>query len=217
MPRFRLIKKKECWVLTWPARFLVLFVFFLAVMVFMRYIPVFLSINKPVESKVLVIDGQMSDYAILKAIRIFDSCHYELIITTGGIIQSGYQLSGNKTMAGYSRDMITGYGLKSEKIIALEGGNVIRNRTYASAQMLQNWIRESKYPYNAFNIFSVGTHARRSRLLFRKALGKEYQVGTVTIENPAYEPRTWWRSSIGARSVISETIAYIYVRFFFAE
>ena len=217
MLKIKLFERKECTVLTWQGRLILLLVFLLIIISYFKFAPLFLSINKPVHGQVLILDGQMPDFAIKQAIRIFDSCHYNLIITTGGIIQSGYHLSGNKTMAEYSHAMFINYGFDPENIVAVPGGNFIRNRTFSSALSLKNWLINQHKDFYSFDILAIGCHARRSRYLFRKALGEDYKVGIISLKDPAYDPRLWWRSSIGARAVFSETIAYLYARLFFRE
>jgi hypothetical protein len=58
-------------------------------------------------------------------------------------------------------------------------------------------------------------HARRTRLLFPKALGPDVEVGIIAVQTPDYDPKRWWRYSEGVRDVIGESIAYVYARFFF--
>ena len=36
------------------------------------------------------------------------------------------------------------------------------------------------------------------------------KVGVIAIENEEYDPKRWWVSSEGVRTVINETIAYVY-------
>jgi hypothetical protein len=66
-----------------------------------------------------------------------------------------------------------------------------------------------------FNLISVGPHARRSRLLFEKAFGREVRVGIIALESQDYDPQHWWRSSMGVRVVTDELIAYSYARLLF--
>ena len=58
-------------------------------------------------------------------------------------------------------------------------------------------------------------HARRTRLLFQKALGDKVDVGVIGIPNPDYDAKHWWRYSDGVREVIGESIAYVYAKLFF--
>jgi len=59
-------------------------------------------------------------------------------------------------------------------------------------------------------LITEGLHARRSRLMFQRALGKQVQVGVSAIGGRDYDPEHWWRYSAGVRGVIGETVAYLY-------
>jgi hypothetical protein len=65
------------------------------------------------------------------------------------------------------------------------------------------------------NLYTVGAHARRSWSLYRKALGPRFEVGVISCENEEYDPERWWESSAGLKTVIDETIAWLYSQFFF--
>ena len=59
------------------------------------------------------------------------------------------------------------------------------------------------------------SHARRTRLLFQKALGNDVTGGIISIPNPDYDAKHRWRYSEGVREVIGEGIAYIYAKLLF--
>jgi uncharacterized SAM-binding protein YcdF (DUF218 family) len=52
-------------------------------------------------------------------------------------------------------------------------------------------------PLQSVNVVTENTHARRTRLLFREALGKNVVVGIIAIANPDYDKGHWWRYSEG--------------------
>ena len=58
-------------------------------------------------------------------------------------------------------------------------------------------------------------HARRTRLLFQKALGKDVQVGIIAVANVDYPANRWWHYSQGLKDVVSEFAAYLYARLLF--
>jgi uncharacterized SAM-binding protein YcdF (DUF218 family) len=89
-----------------------------------------------------------------------------------------------------------------------------RERTYSSAIALRDWFRDNT-PVHTINVVTEGAHARRTRLLYQKAVGRNVTAGTIAVSNPAYNPKQWWRYSDGVREVIGESIAYIYAKFFF--
>jgi hypothetical protein len=62
---------------------------------------------------------------------------------------------------------------------------------------------------------TLGAHARRTRLLFEKALPKEASVGIIAVENQDFDASHWWRSSQGVRTVVGEIIGYAYARLVF--
>jgi hypothetical protein len=90
-----------------------------------------------------------------------------------------------------------------------------RNRTYASALALRQWIELHKVGVTGFNLMTVGVHARRSQLLFQKAFGDKVRVGIIAVPDREYDARRWWQYSEGVKEVISEGAGYLYARLFF--
>jgi uncharacterized SAM-binding protein YcdF (DUF218 family) len=90
-----------------------------------------------------------------------------------------------------------------------------RDRTYAAAVALREWFREHDIAAKSLNVLTENVHARRTRLLFQKALGDDVLVGIIAVPNPDYDSKHWWRYSEGVKGVISEGAAYIYARLFF--
>jgi hypothetical protein len=62
------------------------------------------------------------------------------------------------------------------------------------------------------NVVTLGTHARRTRFLYREAFGKDSEVGVICVPDRGFDLRFWWRSSQGVRTVLGEAIAYFYAR-----
>ena len=50
---------------------------------------------------------------------------------------------------------------------------------------------------------------------YQMAMGKEVKVGSMAIPPKDYDEKHWWRYSAGVRSVIGESVAYLYARFLF--
>ena len=80
-------------------------------------------------------------------------------------------------------------------------------------------MREGIMAYNIneinLHLVTVGPHGRRSRMLFQKALGKDYRIGVTCLEDSSYNAEDWYKCSEGVRSVLGEFIAYAYAKFFF--
>jgi hypothetical protein len=90
-----------------------------------------------------------------------------------------------------------------------------RDRTYSSAVALREWFHHHQPRITGFNVLTEDVHARRTRLLFQEAFGKNVHIGIIAVPSPEYDPNHWWRYSEGVREVLGESIAYLYAKCFF--
>jgi hypothetical protein len=175
----------------------------------------FLAVNDPVRGGILVVEGWLPDYALDAAITEFGRNHYSKVFVTGVPLEEGAPLLEYRNFAELGAAILVRLGLPANVVQAVPSPRVRRDRTYACAVALKNWLDENGVGETNVNVISIGAHARRSRLLFRKALGNKYKVGVLCIETRSYDPKRWWKSSEGVRGVTSETIAYGYARLLF--
>jgi acyl-CoA synthetase (AMP-forming)/AMP-acid ligase II len=208
----RLIERKEVWVLT-AHGWLVILGCVIALMLFLfTHIHSFLAPTSPIKADILVVEGWMEDYAIKSAIKEFEKGRYQKVITTGTPVQLGYYLSQYKTTAELAAATLMALGFAPDKVVSVSAPEVVRNRTAASAAALREWIAKSDLKVKSINLYSYDVHTRRSWLVFKQALEPEIKVGVIAVEPYNYNPKQWWISSAGVRSIIAETIAYLYAR-----
>jgi uncharacterized SAM-binding protein YcdF (DUF218 family) len=112
-------------------------------------------------------------------------------------------------------ELLTKNGLPIESVEMVPSHVMDRERTYGSAVALRSWFRGHNLVARSLNVLTEDVHARRSRLLFQEALGKDIKVGIIAVPNPDYDSRHWWRYSAGVKGVSNETIAYGYAKFLF--
>ena len=176
----------------------------------------FLAITSRVPSDTLVVEGWMNEYAMKQAAAEYARAHYSHLFTTGGPTpgKGGAYINDFNTSASVGAELLNKAGIPREEIQMVPSHVNGRDRTYSSAVALRDWFREHNTPVYSINVLTEGAHARRTRLLYQKALGRNMTVGIIAVSNPDYNPQ-WWRYSDGAREVIGESIAYIYARFFF--
>jgi len=176
----------------------------------------FLAPTKPVGGDILVVEGWLPDYALEKAKVRFQKEGYQLLVTTGGEIGKGYHLSEYKTWAELAASRLKSLDFPEDKIMtAPVHKNFKKDRTYYSILALQRRLYEEGFNEASIDMVSLGVHARRSWVLFEKVFSSA-NVGVVAISPNEYDASRWWLSSEGVRSVISESIAYIYARFIFS-
>jgi hypothetical protein len=210
-----LAERREAWRLSWLGKLLLLLVTIAALVTIARYIHPFLAANRPVYGQILVVEGWVPDTVLEQAIPFFYEHNYQLIITTGGPLAKGSHLSKYSTYAELTAATLIQLGVKQNLVVPAPSPPVRTDRTYASALAVKECLSRSTRPINSVDVLSLGTHARRTQWLFQSALGDNITVGVVAAPHPEYDPDQWWSSSSGVRTVIGETIAYLYARFLF--
>jgi uncharacterized SAM-binding protein YcdF (DUF218 family) len=208
---FGILTRKERWGLSWRGRLVVLLVAFLAGCSFFWGIYPFLALTDRVDAEFLVVEGWLDPISIRRAVEEFSTGSYQLALATGGpVAGSGGYTNDYNTTASVTADLLKAAGLPSHLLQMVPSRVMSRNRTYSSATALRDWFLEHSQPVRGINIVTEGIHARRTRMLFREALGDRVLVGVISTANPDYDPTHWWQYSQGVRDVIGETITYAY-------
>jgi hypothetical protein len=182
---------------------------------FVKSIHGFLAVNRPVHAGLLVVEGWAADYALKTALEEFRAHPYKKLVVTGGPLDRGAPLSRYGTYAELGAASLAALGLTTNDVVAVAAPAASRDRTYASAVAFEKWKREN-FPAEPVHLVTVGAHARRSWLLFRRALGQGADTGVTAVKEESYDPGRWWASSAGMKAVSGEIVAYTYARCFFS-
>jgi hypothetical protein len=213
---YGLISRRERWALTWRAWLILLGLGLAGGCLVVRGSHAFLAIDAPVSTTVMVVEGWVPRYAVTNYVARYHS-NYTMIFTTGGATLADYASRDvSDTFASVVRSRLVRVGVPASKIQIVPCWLVERDRTYASAVALREWCRTNSVQLTAFNVITLGPHARRSRLLHQKAFGDGVKVGVIPLTNVEYDPDHWWRYSEGVKETMSEAAAYLYVRFLFS-
>ena len=208
--------RKERWGLSWRGWLLVTLAGLMAAYFAFLSVHPFLAVTHRVNTNVLVVEGWIPKYAIRGGVEEFKTGAYHHIFTTGGPENgNGGYTNDYNTSASVGAEILKKFGLPDNLVQMVPSRVVSRDRTYSSAVALRDWFREHNTPVHSINVLTVDAHARRTRLLYQQAFGRNITVGIIAVSNPDYDPMQWWRYSDGVREVIGESIAYIYARFFF--
>jgi len=216
MKSFKLANKRERWGLTIYGWLLILIFIALTFLIYVKGVVGFLSAERTIDAKIMVIEGYMPDYAYNDIIKIFNEKNYELIVATGIAYDQGFYLSGVNTAAGLIRNSLLEFDFDSTKVVAVPvPPNVFKDRTYYSAVYSYQYIHGHFPEAKTVNIVSLGPHAARSLYLFRMVYEPEIQLGNIVIPHISISKSNWYKSSRGFKSVLNESISYFYVKFFF--
>jgi DUF218 domain len=211
-----ILRRKERWALSWRGWLLLTSASLVAACLVFLNIHPFLAETHRVNTNFLVVEGWIPRYAIREGVEEFKTGSYQRVFTTGGPVNgNGGYTNDYNTSASVGAEMLKKFGVPDDLIQMVPSRVIARDRTYSSAVALRDWFREHNTPVHSINVLTEGAHARRTRLLYQEAFGKNVAVGVIAISNPDYDPTQWWRYSDGAREVVGESIAYVYAKFFF--
>jgi uncharacterized SAM-binding protein YcdF (DUF218 family) len=211
-----LLVRKYRWGLSLPAKLLLLIVACVLLTIAFRNTYSFLATTQRVDSDVLVVEGWIHPYAIQVAANEFRNYSYQRVFSTGGpVVGKGGYINDYQTAASVGADLLKKAGIPPDLIQMVPSHVMGRDRTYSSALALRDWLHEHDVRVRSLNIVTEGAHARRTRLLFEKALGPDINVGVISVNSPDFDAKRWWHYSEGVEDVIDEGIGYLYARFVF--
>lgn len=174
----------------------------------------FLAVTARADTDTLVVEGWIPDFALRAGLEEFRRGGYRELISTGGPIETGELLIAYGSHAHVGRATLEKLGAPPAALHAVPAPKVRRDRTYVSAVALRDWFRQRGPIPTAINIVTTDVHARRTRLLFENAFGPATRIGVIAVPDERFDGARWWRSSQGVRTVMEETIGYIYARGF---
>ena len=212
-----ILRRKESWSLSWRGWLLLSLVVALTACCVALNIHPFLAVTDRTNADTLVVEGWIQRYAMQKAVEEFKSGRYKRIFTTGGPENgSGGYVYDYQTSASVCAEILTKRFAIPGDVVQMVPSHVIgRDRTYSSAIPLRDWLHQHNLQVQSINIVTEGTHARRTRLLFKRALGSDVAVGVIAVSSPDFDASNWWRYSEGVEDVVTEGVGYLYAKFFF--
>lgn len=173
----------------------------------------FLAPNDPVPgARLLVVEGWLASGEFDQAVEAYRKGHYDQVVTTGGPIDRFPELLGASNYADFAARYLKSHGLSGTEVIPVSTPATELDRTFQSAAALRDWANKQGLGVASLNVFSSGTHARRSRVLYRMAFGPTVEIGILAARPAEYDPERWWQTSAGAKAVLSESIGLIWTR-----
>jgi len=177
---------------------------------FIKNIGHYLAVTKPEQSPYLVVEGWQDEYSLKEALIRFESGGYKILITTGGPIK-GWRHSTYKNYADYSADLLVSNGLDEGKLVSVPTPASAQNRTFLSAVMVRKWFDKKGILVSSVDVFTESVHARRTRKLYELAFYNSVDIGIYASSPQTYNLSSWWNTSEGAKSVITEIIGFFWV------
>jgi hypothetical protein len=160
-------------------------------------------------ARYVVVEGWVPDYVLTAAKHEFDDANAVMLLTTGLPLDHGSFLSEYKDFATLAATTLAKMGMESGKIYPVPAAAAPRNRTAATATALKMTLNGLQVPAldKKLVLVTLGSHARRSRSIYRQVLGPGWQVGVISVPHRDFPADTWYKHSSGAKDVINELVA----------
>jgi hypothetical protein len=168
----------------------------------------FLAEDAPIGRGVLVVEGWLPPDALSRAAATWRRGGYDALVVSGGPIEPPEWGCGYRTYAERAAATLRALGIEGPAVVVVPAPPADRDRTLTSALAVREWLAASGLQVAAVDVFTLGPHARRSRALYRRALGDGVAVGVYAAPPRTYDLGRWWRRSDGAREVLSEAAAW---------
>jgi hypothetical protein len=180
------------------------------VIVWMRFGEPYLAHTERLPADTLVVESWVQEDGLHAAAAEFRSGGYRHLVTTGGLTGS----KGTKRRRSYtaiSEKALVDAGIAKDEIIAADMPDVDTQRTHAMALGAQRALKDRGITPRSINVFTEGTHARRSRLVYARVFGPDVRVGVISwLPWESSKDLPWWTSSERTLTLIKETLGYPY-------
>lgn len=130
---------------------------------------------------------------------------YEYIVVTGDRTERRWNQSDDSASA---EEELISSGIPKERIITAPGSHIAHQRTFESVVAAWKALEARGIRPKILNVFTLGPHARRSRLVYAKVFGPSTQVGAIAFVPPNYELQPWWLSERRTLCLLKEFVGY---------
>lgn len=169
----------------------------------------FLSLTERQPAEVLVVEGWIGIDGINAAKTEFEQGRYKYIVTSGGPTNNRWERQ-QWNYATEAYDLLIKLGVPPDRAIEAAAPRTGNHRTFEAASVVRQILDQRGLHPESVNLFTFGTHARRSRLVFAKALHSSVKVGVVSWIPPRFLDGPWWRSSERSLDLLKESVGYIF-------
>lgn len=168
----------------------------------------FFAVTDRRDADVLVVESWIGIEGMAAAKSEFEHGSYAYIVTSGGPDHDPWE----REVATYGEkgaDELIRLGVPRDKIVLPHPRDTAGLRTYTAAAAVKARLAELGIHPRAINLFTLGVHARRSRLIFSRVLDP-VNVGVISWLPQSLIGGPWWHYSERAEELIKETVGWPY-------
>jgi hypothetical protein len=171
-----------------------------------RHLGQWLAFSAPIagprgeQATLLVVEGWLEERELNDAAMYARRHGYRRVIASGGPLTS---FSPFASFAERAADRLR-ERLPGVLVEAVPAPHTAQDRTYTSAVWVRDWAQQHGVPVATIDVYSLGPHARRTRMLYRLAFGEATQVGVIAGVPHDSDAVHWWTTSEAAKDVLME-------------
>jgi len=205
--KVRLLRRRALWWPTWQGWLLLVLLAGMVTTVVFRNAESFLSLTERVSADVLVVEGWIGEEGLRGAIDEFQRGGYRWVISVGG-----WPGHSPKTTAELAAEDLIRLGCPTNHLLVGLPSKRPEDRTYECAKSACDLLARRRIHPTGIMVFTKGAHARRSRLVYRKAVGNGIAVGVIAYPGSEEQRKPWWRSTVRSKAVIEESCGWLMER-----
>jgi len=174
-----------------------------------RHLGAWLAVSDPAASGngasvgLLVVEGWLGERELDGAAAYVRQHGYQRVVTSGGPIPS---FSPFASYAERAANHLS-HRLPGVSVQAVPTPQTKQDRTYASAVWVRDWAQQRAVPVETIDVYSLGAHARRTRILYRLAFGERTNVGIIAGLPQDSDILRWWTTSEASKQVLAEALS----------
>jgi uncharacterized SAM-binding protein YcdF (DUF218 family) len=169
----------------------------------------FLSLTERQPPEVLVVEGWIGPFGVRSAFEEFQSRGYKYVVATGGMSDQIWN-DQRWSYALESEKQLLRLGVPRSQLLVAVPIETEKQRTYQAAVAVLKAMQAANLRPQSVNVFTLGVHARRSRLVFAKVLGPQCKVGVISWLPSLYLHENWRSSSEHAVDYLKESVGYLF-------
>ena len=210
--------RRQIWLPTWWGSLLLVAVVSGLALLALRHLGSFLAPDEPAAgrdgrgARTLIVEGWLDEEGLDDAIAVIARGRYERVVASGGPIESWRASQSWPTYADRAADYLRRHGVSTIPVVAVAAPPSAQERTFLSAVVVRDWLRQQGGRVDPVDLFSGGVHARRSRLLYAMAFGPDVEVGVLAARPRRYALERWWTTSDGVKGVLDEAIGLAWTK-----
>lgn len=169
-----------------------------------------LSATRRQAAEILVVEAWIGNKGIQAAAAEFanPAYNYRYIVVTGGSTSSRWE-EHHWRYTEMAKEELLRSGIPPNHIIVAPSKDTESQRTFAASTAVRHMLQEKELHPSAINVFTLGAHAMRSRLIFAKLHEPAIKVGVVSWIPEDYKDTPWWKSSERAKDILTESAGFM--------